>query len=62
MPKGREITLYERERTETYLRMRWKKSRIAKKLGRDCSIIKREKKNAREVTPFFQQLLGGIYF
>ena len=53
MPKGKEITLYERERIETYLRMRWKKTKIAKKLGRDYSIIKREvKRNAGEVMPY----------
>jgi len=40
MPKGKEITLYERERIEVYLRMKKKKSWIARRLGRDYSIIK----------------------
>ena len=53
MPKGKEITLYERGRIETYLRMRWKKTKIAKKLSRDYSIIKREiKRNSGEVMPY----------
>jgi IS30 family transposase len=42
MPKGRPITLYEREKIETYLRMEKDKSWIARKLNRDYSIIKRE--------------------
>ena len=53
MPKGKEITFYERQQIETYLRMRWKKTKIAEKLGRDYSIIKREtKRNAGEVMPY----------
>jgi IS30 family transposase len=53
MPKGKEITLYERERIEVYLRMKKKKSWIAKKLGRDYSIIKREiKRNSGQVLPY----------
>jgi len=53
MPKGREITFYERERIESYLRMRKRKTWIAKKLGRDYSIIKREiKRNSGEHTPY----------
>lgn len=42
MPKGRPITLYEREKIETWLRMKKKKKWIANKLNRDYSIIKRE--------------------
>jgi IS30 family transposase len=53
MPKGKEITFFERQQIETYLRMRWKKTRIAKKLCRDYSIIKREiKRNSGEVMPY----------
>ena len=53
MPKGKEITFFERQKIETYLRMKWKKTRIAKKLGRDYSVIKREtKRNAGEVMPY----------
>lgn len=51
MSKGREITFYERERLESYLRMR-KKIWIARKLNRDYSIIKREiKRNSGKHTP-----------
>jgi transposase, IS30 family len=53
MPKGIEITLYEREQIEVYLRMKKKKSWIAKKLGRDYSVIKREiKRNSGAVLPY----------
>ena len=53
MPKGREITFYERERIESYLRMRKRKTWIAQRLGRDYSIIKREiKRNSGEHTPY----------
>lgn len=53
MPKGKEITLYERERIEVYLRMKKKKSWIARKLGRDYSVIKREiKRNSGQVLPY----------
>lgn len=48
-----EITLYERERIEVYLRMEKKKSWIARKLGRDYSVIKREiKRNSGAVLPY----------
>lgn len=53
MPKGKEITFYERERIETYLRMKKKKIWIAKKLNRDYSIIKREiKRNSGDILPY----------
>jgi len=53
MPKDKEITFFERQQIETYLRMRWKKTKIAKKLCRDYSIIKREiKRNSGEVMPY----------
>jgi IS30 family transposase len=53
MPKGKEITFYERERIETYLRMKKKKTWIAKKLNRDYSIIKREvKRNSGNILPY----------
>lgn len=54
MSKGREITYYERERIEVYLRMKKKKIWIARKLGRDYSVIKREiKRNSGEHTPYW---------
>lgn len=53
MPKGRPITLYEREKIETYLRMEKEKKWIAQKLNRDYSIIKREiKRNTGQCLPY----------
>lgn len=53
MPKGKEITFYERERIESWLRMRKRKKWIADKLNRDYSIIKREiKRNSGEYLPY----------
>ncbi len=53
MPKGRPITLYEREKIETCLRMKKKKSWIAGKLNRDYSVIKREiKRNSGKHLPY----------
>ena len=53
MPKGRPLTLYEREQIETWLRMGKKKKWIAQKLNRDYSIIKREiKRNSGEHLPY----------
>jgi IS30 family transposase len=53
MPKGRPLTLYEREQIESWLRLRRKKTWIAKRLGRDYSIIKKEtKRNKGEHTPY----------
>lgn len=53
MPKGREITLFEREQIETYLRMGKKKKWIADKLRRDYSVVKREiKRNSGEHLPY----------
>lgn len=53
MPKGIEITFYERERIEVYLRMKKKKAWIAKGLNRDYSVIKREiKRNSGEHLPY----------
>ncbi|MCK5476278.1 MAG: IS30 family transposase, partial [Candidatus Pacebacteria bacterium] len=53
MSKGKEITFYERERIETYLRMKKKKTWIAKKLNRDYSVIKREvKRNSGKALPY----------
>lgn len=52
MPVQR-ITCSERERIELYLRMRKKKTWIAKKLGRDYSVIKREiARNSGEHLPY----------
>lgn len=56
MPKGIPLTFFEREKIETYLRMKKKKSWIAKKLGRDYSIIKREiKRNTGDHMPYSAQ-------
>ena len=53
MPKGKEITLYEREQIETWLRIGRKKKWIADKLNRDYSVIKREiKRNSGEHLPY----------
>jgi IS30 family transposase len=53
MPKGKEITLYEREQIEVWLRWGRKKNWIANKLNRDYSIIKREiKRNSGEHLPY----------
>ena len=53
MSKGKEITFYEREKIETYLRMKKKKIWIAKKLNRDYSVIKREvKRNSGKILPY----------
>ncbi|TAK96363.1 IS30 family transposase [Patescibacteria group bacterium] len=53
MPKGKEITFYEREKMEVWLRLRRKKKWIARKLNRDYSIIKREiKRNSGEHLPY----------
>lgn len=53
MPKGRSLTLYEREKIETYLRMKKKKRWISNRLGRDYSVIKREiKRNAGQYLPY----------
>lgn len=42
MPKGTPVTFFEREKIEAWLRMRKKKAWIARRLGRDYSVIKRE--------------------
>lgn len=42
MPKGTPVTFFEREKIETWLRMKKKKAWIAWRLGRDYSVIKRE--------------------
>lgn len=53
MPKGKEMTFYERERIEVYLRMKKKKTWIALKLSRDYSVIKREiKRNSGDCLPY----------
>lgn len=53
MAKGIPITFYEREKIETYLRMKKKKAWIARKLNRDYSVIKREiKRNKGEHTEY----------
>ena len=54
MPKGTPITLFEREHIEVWLRMGKKKTWIAKKLGRDYSVIKRE--IARNTSPHLPYL------
>lgn len=53
MPKGRPLTLFEREKIETYLRMKKEKMWIAQKIKRDYSIIKREiKRNSGKCLPY----------
>ena len=53
MPKGRPLTLYEREQIEAWLRIRRRKKWIAKRLNRDYSIIKREiKRNSGDYLPY----------
>jgi len=53
MPKGRELTFFEREKIETYLRMKKTKKWIARRLNRDYSIIKREiARNSGEHLPY----------
>lgn len=53
MPKGKEITFYEREQIEAWLRIGRKKKWIAEQLNRDYSIIKREiKRNSGEHLPY----------
>lgn len=42
MPKGNPVTFFEREKIEAWLRMKKKKAWIARRLGRDSSVIKRE--------------------
>jgi len=61
MPKGRPITLYEREKIETYLRMKKEKKWIADKLNRDYSIIKREiKRNSGEFLPYVAEVANKL--
>jgi len=53
MPKGRLLTLYEREKIESWVRMGKRKSWMAESLGRDYSIIKREiKRNSGSCLPY----------
>ena len=53
MPKGKDITFFERERIESYLRTKKKKTYIAKMLNRDYSVIKREiNRNSTQNTPY----------
>jgi IS30 family transposase len=53
MPKGTPVTLFEREKIETWLRMKKKKAWIARRLGRDYSVIKREiRRNKGEQFPY----------
>lgn len=57
MPKGRPITLYEREKIETWLRMKKEKKWIATKLNREYSIIKREiKRNSGKHLPYIAEV------
>ena len=56
MPKGRPLTLFEREQIESWLRLDHKKKWIASKLNRDYSIVKREiKRNSGAVLPYTAQ-------
>ncbi len=57
MPRGREITYYEREKIEVWLRMKKKKTWIANKLNRNYSIIKREiKRNTGDYLSYNAQV------
>lgn len=61
MPKGRPLTLYEREMIETYQRMKKEKKWIALKLNRDYSIIKREiKRNSGESLPYTAEVADRL--
>lgn len=61
MPKGRPITLYEREKIETWLRMRIRKVWIARRLKRDYSIIKREiDRNSGDHLPYNAELAHAL--
>jgi len=61
MPKGRQITLYEREKIETWLRMNKEKTWIAKKLNRDYSVIKREtKRNKGKHLPYTAEVAYAL--
>ena len=56
MPKGRPLTIYEREQIESWLRVGKKKKWIADQLKRDYSIVKREiKRNSGTVLPYNAQ-------
>jgi IS30 family transposase len=60
MPPQR-VTFPEREQIEMYLRMKKKKTWIAKKLGRDPSVIKREiRRNSGEHLPYTAHSAQGI--
>lgn len=53
MPKGKEITFFEREIIEVRLRTKQKKKSIAQKLNRDYSVVKREiKRNSGSILPY----------
>lgn len=53
MPKGKEMTFFEREVIEVCLRMKQRKKSIAQKLNRDYSVIKREiKRNSGNILPY----------
>ncbi|QQS21281.1 MAG: helix-turn-helix domain-containing protein [Candidatus Moraniibacteriota bacterium] len=61
MPKGTSITFFERERIESFLRMKKKKTWIAEKLGRDYSVIKREiRRNSSPHLPYVAIRAGSV--
>lgn len=61
MPKGRPITLYEREKIETWLRMEKEKSWIAARLNRDYSVIKREiRRNSGACLPYAAEVAQAL--
>ena len=61
MPKGRSITFYEREKIETWLRMKKEKKWIATKLNREYSIIKREiKRNSGKHLPYTAEVAQAL--
>ena len=61
MPKGRPITLYEREQIETWIRIGKKKSWMAENLGRDYSVIKREiKRNSGKYNLYMASVAQAV--
>lgn len=61
MPKGRPLTFYEREKIESWARMKKKKSWMAESLERDYSIIKREiKRNSGNHLPYTASIAQSL--
>ncbi|MFA6194110.1 MAG: IS30 family transposase [Parcubacteria group bacterium] len=61
MPKGRPITLYEREKIATWIRIGKKKLWMAENLGRDYSVIKREiKRNSGKYNLYMASVAQAV--